>query len=831
MALLAAPVSAPAEEPWLRACAAAGMDLHVVRGSEGDAAGLERGLEALLGAAAQPGCCWVARLWGDADSVAYAVAVLGVAADGGVAVLPSLQAATACVVDGCAGASHHVALVQCEVGVASEVCAALRGGDMGAALRLARVSVLRDAATCWAVVGLRAGGGSLLWRVAVPGPSQRPFAPASALPLRARSPRRLAVGLAGLLVALVAAGGAGWAMSHRGAGVGAPVLGPIAWNGAGLGVPPARLDAMAATWDRTAQVILFGGATPGAGHGTPLGDTWRTGGTSWQRVTTATAPPARLGGAAAPDAADGYVLLFGGEGPGDAGLGDTWMYGGSWTQLQPQHSPPAGPALAATEPSTGRVVLVTACCALGAVPTGERMQTWRWTGADWALLGPAPGWVTSAAVVADGWDGSVVMLASDGAGGGLTYVWDGAAWAARHPSTSPPVPAGTRPQLTYDPRSRAVLDVVPVGGGSETWAWDGATWTRVLSAGGPATVGLVLGEPVDGHAVLYGGPDQAGSLAEAWVWSGAGWAASVRPPAVAAQPSALFGESVAADPGSGGLLLEGGSGAPGETWVWGGHDWTQAFFATPAPAPRFGAAIAFDRANGRTLLVGGRLDSGALAGDMWEWRGNAWSQLHVAPLPPASELAVMAWDDAAGEAVLVTPEGSDSLPSSQTWTFDGTGWTLRAPSEEPPLPAGSSIAFDPATRGVLLVVPCCPASTTQRSETWRWDGVTWHRLDPLHNPPLHAAIASDAAGGRVVLVAACCAGFDGDTVGPPQTWVWDGTDWTHLAAALPALQDVGALSDDASGGVLLVGRIAGAGPSHPLDGVWRWTGGAWQRLF
>jgi hypothetical protein len=31
--------------------------------------------------------------------------------------------------------------------------------------------------------------------------------------------------------------------------------------------------------------------------------------------------------------------------------------------------------------------------------------------------------------------------------------------------------------------------------------------------------------------------------------------------------------------------------------------------------------------------------------------------------------------------------------------------------------------------------------------------------------------------------------------------------------------------------VVLVGRVAGAGPDHPLDGVWRWTGAAWQRLF
>src|SRR5258706_16021491 len=113
--------------------------------------------------------------------------------------------------------------------------------------------------------------------------------------------------------------------------------------------------------------------------------------------------------------AAGYVPLYGGEAAGDVGLGDTWTYAGGWAASEPRDSPPAGPALAATEPNTGRVLLVATCCALGAVPTGERMQTWRWTGSDWALLGAAPGWVNTAALVSDPWDDREVM---DAAGGG-----------------------------------------------------------------------------------------------------------------------------------------------------------------------------------------------------------------------------------------------------------------------------------------------------------------------------------------------------------------------------------------------------------------------------
>ncbi|HZS14089.1 MAG TPA: kelch repeat-containing protein [Candidatus Dormibacteraeota bacterium] len=858
MALLAAPVSADAEEPWLRACATAGMDLHLLRASAGSRAGFEAGMEELLRVLDVAGRRWVALLSGPAESVAYGLSVIGappqVPASGEVSLAVGLGAvapATAALVDGCDGASHRVVLLQCDAGSVDEVRSLAAEGSAPAALRRCHLVLLRDARQAWAAVGLRRGEGSLLWRVAVPAPASAlpaPVAPsrrrppallervAGRLAGHSRTTSRLGAALATLLIAAVAAGSAGWVITHRASPSGAHLAAGAAHTAPG-GAPAARVAPMAATWDRTAQVILFAGAESGPGHGDPLGDTWSGAlqpGAAWTPVAGATGGPSpRLDGAAASDPVAGDVLLFGGEGPGDTALGDTWSFAGTWTELNPQHAPPAGVALAATEPATGRVILVTACCALGPVPTAERMQTWRWTGADWTMLGPAPGWVTTAALVTDGWDGTVLMLASDGAGGALTFVWDGAAWSSRSGGAQPPVAAGTRPQLTYDPRSHSVLDVVAGADGAHvTWAWDGNAWTTREASGGPPVVGLVLGEPVDGHAVLYGGTDQGDELTQRWYWTGSGWAESIRPPAVADQPSASFGEAVATEPGTGGLLLFGGGETPDQTWVWSGSDWTQAFSITPSPAARLGASMAYDPLTRQALLVGGQLAGGAPARDMWVWQGSSWRRLVPGLLPPPSQGAPMAWDPVHGTALLVIPDGTGALPSAQTWTWDGTGWSRHLPAAEPPLRAASSLAYDPTTGGMLLAVPCCPASTTQRTETWLWDGATWQRLQTLHSPPLDAAIATDPVHGRVVLVAACCPGLDAGTVGPPQTWVWDGADWTRPAeASLPALQDVGAVATDAAGSVLLVGRLAGAGPHHPLDGLWRWTGVAWRRLF
>jgi len=850
MALLAAPVSAQGDrgsppdrdQVWLRAP----LDVHTLHPVDGSDTALGRGLEDLLHAAEHRGMAWVVQLSGGGDSLAFALSVLGAGTP--LFTTPSTSQAMAALVDACAGASHHVLVVQCEATNADKVRASLARGDLAVALREARLAIRRDASRASATVGLRPADAALLWCVAVPGPAPLAARPTPArglasrlralLPPALRIPSRLTKVLAALLIASIAVGSAAWVITHRSA-TGTAELGgvPLHDDFAPAGVPPARASAMAATWDRTAEVILFGGAQAGSGHGIPFSDTWRGGlqpAAAWTRVTAAPEPSSRLAGAIAADPTDGYVVLYGGEGPADTALGDTWTYAGSWTQRQPQHSPPVGPALAATEPSTGRVIVTTACCALGAVPTASRMQTWRWSGADWDLLGAAPGWVSTASLVADGWDGTVVMLAAAGNGSGATFTWDGATWTAHDDVAEPPVSSGSRPQLAYDPRSRSVIDVVSTQEGHATWAWNGTTWHLAEPAGGPPVIGMVLAEPVDGHAVLYGGTGEADEFTQRWYWTGSGWAESIRPPAVAAQPSAAFAAAVAADPGTGGLVLFGGNQALDETWVWSGSDWTQAFFTTPAPAPRQGASLVYDPTSRQALMVGGQLATGAPAADMWAWQGNTWVPVHPpGRLPPPSSQAPIAWDRARGDAVLLTPPATPGpLATVDTWVWDGVTWSQHATTVAPPYRDGSSMSFDPTTGGLLLLVPCCQGSTTQSSETWLWDGVAWQRLQTLHSPPLHASVSADQASHRVLLVAACCAGFDGDTIGPPQTWVWDGTDWTRLSAAtLPALQDVAALSTDASGAVTLVGRLAGAGPQHPLDGLWRWSGTAWDRLF
>jgi hypothetical protein len=832
MALLAASLTASADPMW------SGCGLEVVGLAAPDASRdqLDRGLESLLTAVELPRTRWVVALSGDGEALGYACDVLDVATP--VAIGRGASWAAAAVVDafGGSGVRLRVLLLQVDEARGDPAADALRRGDVVAALRSARLVLQRDAASTVVTAGVGPAAMPVLRRMTAPVVADRlPRAPAPRRhELRVHRGGRVGAAVASLLVAALVASGAVWTVTHRTA----PRL--AASPTPALVVPAPRVGAMAATWDRTAQVVLFGGATPGGpGHGEPLGDTWRGAlppAAPWQRMPAEPVQPLpRLGGAMAADAAAGDVVLFGGESAGDAGLDDTWIYGGGWAAVTPTDVPPAGPALAATEPSTGRVLLVATCCALGPVPTSERMQTWRWTGSDWSLLGPAPGWVSTAALVSDPWDDAVVMVADGGDGRDATFVWNGSAWSSAASGPEPPHTAGTRPALAYDPASHAVLDVVTDdAGATHTWSFTSAHgWTRLPDAyAAPPVVGLVLAEPVDGRAMLYGGPDQAGALSQRWFWFDGAWTESLQPAPVAAVPTAGYGATVAADPTGGGLVLFGGSGALSQTWVWTGAGWWDEFFTAPIPAPRLGASMAYDPRSGTALLVGGRLADGTSAQDTWLWHGGTWSRLAPDALPPPTVGAPMAWDAAHQEAVLLTFDESNGLPLAETWTWDGSTWTHREPSTSPPLRAESSMDFDPATGMVMLTVPCCRGALDQRTETWTWDGTTWARRPTFHQPPTHAVIAADPSHHRTLLVAACCNGFDPATsIGAPQTWTWDGVDWKRVTGApLPALQDVAALTTDAHGTPLLVGRVAGAGPRHPLDGLWSWAGAGWVRL-
>ena len=99
--------------------------------------------------------------------------------------------------------------------------------------------------------------------------------------------------------------------------------------------PPARASGVFVSLPQGGD-LLFSGAVPSQNPPGPLGDTWLFDNGRWENLTSSSSPSYRWDAAAAFDAADNCVVLFGGynlQNPEGTYLGDTWVYGGTSIQF------------------------------------------------------------------------------------------------------------------------------------------------------------------------------------------------------------------------------------------------------------------------------------------------------------------------------------------------------------------------------------------------------------------------------------------------------------------------------------------------------------------
>src|SRR5579863_4812251 len=91
-------------------------------------------------------------------------------------------------------------------------------------------------------------------------------------------------------------------------------------------------------------LVLFGGCVAGDyWHSTcqPTNATWTFANGTWSPLVVTIAPPARFGASLVWDAADGYLVLFGGNGSASTGfLNDTWTFlHGTWSPVATSVAP------------------------------------------------------------------------------------------------------------------------------------------------------------------------------------------------------------------------------------------------------------------------------------------------------------------------------------------------------------------------------------------------------------------------------------------------------------------------------------------------------------
>jgi Galactose oxidase, central domain len=518
-----------------------------------------------------------------------------------------------------------------------------------------------------------------------------------------------------------------------------------------VGVPTARgYINFAMTWDAAdGYVLLFGGSNA---TGVYLGDTWTYESGVWTQLAPLITPTARDSSGLAYSGWDNSVLLFGGYTPGTGGyLNDTWLFkGGTWTQVLGN-----GPS-----PRFG----------FGLVwdPT---ISTVRGTGADVLFGGASPQCGSS-------------TLCND------TWYWVNHGWVRATPAHAPP--ARYELSMMFDALDNHVVLFGGYAGAAcfssglcnDTWELNAtAGWVQVgtptpcgNTATGPCTGGSAPSgrdeasfawDTADGYAVLFAGHNQSGQLGDTWKYSAGTW---TRFP-ITEVPALRFGAALTFDPSAGDnyLLLFGGDPniyvEPQRTFVFTAGSWL--LINPPAgaqPEIEYGGMMTYDAADGYVLLFGGYSNaSHTFVSETWKYAGGVWSLLLTGG-PPALEYGSMVYDPAVGYVVLFA--GFSGGPTAVTYGYAGGSWFITCQTTcngftPPSARYLAAIAFDAKDGYVILFGGFGGMNGhSYLGDTWAYIPYGAHVgywvnetafLSPAPAPRDYSAMVSDDHDGEIVL--------------------------------------------------------------------------------
>ncbi|HXA29959.1 MAG TPA: hypothetical protein VN193_14555 [Candidatus Angelobacter sp.] len=584
--------------------------------------------------------------------------------------------------------------------------------------------------------------------------------------------------------------------------------------------PMSRTNASMVYDPVTRTVILYGGDPHFVHDGISyLGDTWSFDGRDWTELHPVHTPGTRAEAAATWDGAGSRMVVFGGYTDASGPAQDTWTFDGvDWAPQSPQHVPPVrhGAMMAYADAVRGVVMFG----GLGNPPAGSTSpylpDTWTWSGGDWSLISAGTTATPQgrfAGVMAPIGGGAVMLFRGywdSGVGGGatpgthvtgpsstLSDVWTYASggWT----KLTATGPAGRfQAAAAWDPSLGAAVmygGCCNSAGGffTDTWSFDGTAWTAHERGDAPSVrEGAVAVSDTDrGDVVLFGGFGGAGFLGDTWIESAGQWHAVATG---SAAPVGRFAASMAYD----------------------GQRGTAVLFAGQAQS-----------ANQCSNTVD-QLDVNHLCNDTWTFNGSTWTRSATgsAKPPPYRSLASMAFDGANGQTVMFGGF-ADQGELGDTWTFDGTTWTQQHPAASPPARDGAALVYDPALQRLVLFGgegTAADGSIVYFADTWTWDGTTWLQLHPAVSPPgLYEVGATWAADLGGVLVAGGQS-YHGSGVFNTvnDAWLFDGTTWTRQAvAAAPGERYFAPLAWDAASHTAVI--FGGLGNLGLSDDAWMLT--------
>lgn len=354
----------------------------------------------------------------------------------------------------------------------------------------------------------------------------------------------------------------------------------------------------------------------------------------------------------------------------------------------------------------------------------------------------------------------------------------------------------------------------------------------------PDTAGGALAyDSTDGYVVLFGGSVSGAASNQTWTFANGSWTNRT---GAGPAPSARSLAAMSDDPTLHGVLLFGGieSGPGGaatllaDTWCYAAGAWSRVEVnATSHPSPRFGAAFAFDTADGYALLFGGATSASGVpssdASDTWRFVNDSWGRLSTGVSPSARSQAALAYDAHDGDTVLYGGWGTTGL--TDTWTYLRGNWTrvATAPASTPRA-FGPDLVSAPEPAGVLLIG--LAGSTPSSLVAWSFSDGRWEPSSATGLPTIDAGgtgpLLAEGPGGVPLLfdpggTAACASTTYSATSGG-----W--SDALPTFGDAPCVGEGAAVAEDpADGSVALFGGVLGT-TGGLSNATWSLVNGRWS---
>lgn len=265
--------------------------------------------------------------------------------------------------------------------------------------------------------------------------------------------------------------------------------------------PPARTDG-SMDYDANAHAILLFG---GYGYNGLLGDTWIFHAGEWTNVSSYGPSPRYYASLAFdPQSQENGSVLFGGFTTTGYYANDTWVWrsGSGWVELSPSSAPPEMCCGAmAYDAADGYLVLFGGYSSLGK----DLGQTWEFTAGDWSPLSPSgpPAARYDATMVYSPADSGTFLFGGDEGGviANDTWIFSGDAWTDQSPASAPPAEAFDT-ALDGTGTTPLAVGAEVKGTGSATWAYEVAP-TVLLEANESS--------PEAGESVLFSADVEGGT--------------------------------------------------------------------------------------------------------------------------------------------------------------------------------------------------------------------------------------------------------------------------------------------------------------------------------